>query len=94
MAVLTDTVRLKLLRGLMRYWSSEWSNIPVNKAQLAAAVNATDDWLDENSASLNSSLPEAFRTTATVEQKAFVLACVALARRNPDLVKKILGGID
>jgi len=94
MAVLSDNVRLKLWRGMMRYWSAEWEPIIVSAGQLLDAVNATDDWVDANSAALNAALPAAFRTTAGVEQKAFLLAMVALARRDPDLVRSILGGTD
>jgi hypothetical protein len=50
------------------------------KADVRAAVDAADAWCAANAASFNSALPAAFRTTSTAEQKAALLASVALRR--------------
>lgn len=50
------------------------------KADLRAALNATDDWIDANAASFNSALPAAFRTSATATQKTLLFCFVAMRR--------------
>jgi hypothetical protein len=50
------------------------------KTDLAAAVTAADAWADTNATSYNAALPAGFRTTATAQQKAFLLAFVAMKR--------------
>lgn len=52
----------------------------LTKPDLAAAVGAADDWADANATSYNSALPLPFRTTATAQQKAILLALVAMKR--------------
>lgn len=39
------------------------------KADLQAAVNAIDDWIDTNAASLNSAIPQPARGALTLTQK-------------------------
>lgn len=51
-----------------------------NKADLAAAVAAVDDWIDANQTSFNQALPAAFRTGATTVQKAWLFAYVLWRR--------------
>jgi hypothetical protein len=52
------------------------------KADLRAALNATDDWIDTNAASFNQALPAAFRTGATATQKTLLFVYVAMRRRG------------
>jgi hypothetical protein len=52
------------------------------KADLRAAVDATDTWIDNNAASYNSALPAAFRTTATATQKTLLFCYVAMRRHG------------
>lgn len=52
-----------------------------SKSDLSAAINAIDQWVEDNTISFNSSLPIPFRTSATVSQKANLLAFI-LMRRN------------
>lgn len=94
MATLSTIVRQQIWRGIMRTWSREGGTAAFTKADLQAAVNAADDWLDANALLYNTALPLAFRTQATTAQKAFVLACVALARGNSALLRFILGEVD
>lgn len=95
MAVLSTTDRQRLWRGLMRYWSATLSALPgCTKTDILAAVSAADDWIETNAASYNTALPALFRSNATLGQKAFLLACVALARGNITLLRSILGEVD
>jgi hypothetical protein len=55
------------------------------KADLAAAVAAADAWAESNAASYNSSLPAAFRTTATATQKAALLGLICWLRAGRPL---------
>lgn len=73
-------------RGAAR---SEWidalaqnvgETVAVMKADVLAAINATDDWLEANAASFNAALPAAARTGLTSKQKARLL--VAVIRRR------------
>jgi hypothetical protein len=93
MAVLSDTDRAKIWRGLMRY--SPFGSVPnVVKTDLRAAVNAADDWVDTNSASFNTALPTAFRNNANATQKSLLLVAVVLMRQGVDLLRSIFGGVD
>ena len=94
MAVLPTLDRQRIWRGIMRYWSAQRDILTgCTKTDLQAAINAADDWADSNAASYNSALPATFRTNATVAQKAFLLAMVALARGNVALLRAILGEV-
>ncbi len=95
MAALSNAVRQQIWRGIMRYWSREREALGTyTKAELQAAINAADDWVDSNASSFNSALPQPFRTQATTAQKAFLLACVTLARGNAALLRQILGEVE
>jgi hypothetical protein len=50
------------------------------KADLAAAVNATDDWIEANQAAFNTALPTAFKNNATLAQKTLLFCYVAMRR--------------
>lgn len=52
----------------------------VVKADIQAAIAATDDWAVANAASFNSALPLPFRTVATAAQKARLLMYVIRRR--------------
>lgn len=54
----------------------------ISKAELLAAVDAIDDWVESKSASFNSALDVAFRTAATEKQKAALLLAVVDKRYN------------
>lgn len=51
-----------------------------NKPDFRAAVNAVDDWIDDNAASFNSALPEPYKSDATAIQKADLLATILTFR--------------
>jgi hypothetical protein len=80
MAILASTARLGIARKIQRTWSDARETILFTKAQLTAAVDATDQWADDNAASYNAALPTAFRNGATATQKSLLLLYV-IARR-------------
>ena len=45
-----------------------------------SAVDAADQWVDDNQTGYNNALPLPFRTTATTAQKTLLLCYVALKR--------------
>lgn len=72
------TNRLRTLATAMRNWPGSLTGI--TKPDLKAAVDATDDWLEANSTSFNSALPQPFRGAASLPQKTFLLCYVAMRR--------------
>jgi len=95
MAVMSDTDRARVWRGLMRYWSNKRDALgALTKADLRAAVDAADAWIDSASASYNSALPLPARTELTDGQKSLLLAIVVLARYAPDLARAVVGEVD
>lgn len=80
MAALTNEQRLALFAQLMSDLSAKNEAVGVTKPQLRAAVDAVDDWLEANAASLNSAIPQPARGNLTTAQKARMLAIVALKR--------------
>lgn len=58
---------------------------PFTKAQLQAAINGIDDWIDANQASFNQALPAALRTgpsALTAAQKLDLMMYVLLRRQG------------
>mgnify|MGYP000393784282 CR=1 FL=1 len=95
MAALSTQDRQRVWRGMMRFWSGQRTSVAgITKADLQAAVNAADDWADQNAASFNSALPATFRNNATSGQKALLLAVVVLARYDVASLRAILGEVD
>ena len=95
MALLSDTDRRRIWRGLMRYWSNiRETVVGCDKSDLLNAVNATDAWIDDNAGSYNTALPNPFKTNGTAEQKTLLFCCVALMRVSPGiaaLLRRALG---
>lgn len=54
----------------------------VVKADLSAAIDAADDWLDTNLASLNSAIPAPFRTSASTTEKYMLLMYILMKRMS------------
>jgi hypothetical protein len=52
----------------------------MTKAELRLAVNAIDDWVDQNAASLNSAIPQPARGALSARQKAWLLSFVVRKR--------------
>lgn len=51
-----------------------------SKAELLAAVNGLDDYLETNAAAINSAIPQPARAQLSTKQKALLLALVCLLR--------------
>jgi len=71
-----DLVRQRIARDL----SSTFESIGVTIADLLAAVEATDAWVDANAAAYNAALPQPARSVLTAKQKARLIAAVVLRR--------------
>jgi hypothetical protein len=52
----------------------------VTKAQLRAAIDAVDQWAEDNTASFNTAIPLPARTALTTQQKAEILLIVIRRR--------------
>lgn len=76
MAVLSATDRFRACAQFIR----DLGDMGCSKAQIKAAADATDDWIDSNSTSFNNALPAAFRNTATLAQKTLLFCYVAMRR--------------
>ena len=80
MAVLPNAERLVIWKQMMADLSNRREATPFLKADLKAAVDAMDAWLDSNAASANAALPQPFRGAASVQQKALLLQFVIQRR--------------
>ena len=79
MAVLSEGERFACWRQLMQ----ESGPLGVlTKAQLRAAVDAIDDWVDANAAAFNTAIPQPARGVLTSKQKALALMFVVAKRRE------------
>jgi hypothetical protein len=78
---LTTNQRLDAARAWARKAFVEMAQTAtVNADEIAAAVAATDDWIEANGGAYNLTLPLPFRATATPEQKTLLFCYVALKR--------------
>ena len=94
MAQLPTEDRQRIWRGLMRPWSNEREAVAILKADVLAAGNATDTWIDNNQASYNTALPEAARNNLTTAQKTLLFCAVALARVSIPFLRRVFGEVD
>jgi len=69
MALLTNEDRRELWAKFMRDSSKVQELLDISKPELRAAVDATDQWIEENQSSYNSALPLPARTALTQKQK-------------------------
>lgn len=80
MAEMSTEDRNRVWAWLVRFIA--WTGLL--KADVLAAANACDTWCDANQTSFNSALPQPFRSTATMQQKAELLAAVVRRRAGRD----------
>ena len=80
MAVLSDADRGAVWADVMRQLSDARDPCAITKADLRAAVDALDTFLDTNAATINAAIPQPARSGLTTPQKARLLAYVALKR--------------
>jgi hypothetical protein len=76
MALLDAANRAKVFAHVLRLIA--WPGLI--KADVSAALNATDQWIEDNQSSYNTALPLPFRTTANLTQKTLLFAYVAFRR--------------
>ena len=84
MAVLSNGARA----GVSQRYASDISAIHegiggLSKAELRAAINGIDDWVDANAAAFNTAIPQPARGALTASQKARLLTIV-VERRHAD----------
>ena len=83
MAVLTNNARRDLWRAYMQEMSAQQQAVgPITKADLRAAVDALDDFLNTNAAAINQAIPQPARSALTVPQKARLLVYVVERRTS------------
>jgi hypothetical protein len=80
MAVLSAEDREALFGLFCSDVSSEHAPLSITKADLRAAVNAIDQWTEDNQASFNLAIPQPARGALTIKQKVRLLYYV-LRRR-------------
>jgi hypothetical protein len=78
-AVLSDEERRRTWAHLMRVLG-DLGPLSVSKADLRAAVNATDAWIEANGAAFNSAIPQPARGSLSTEQKTALFCYVAMRR--------------
>lgn len=57
----------------------------LTKANLLAAFSGIDGYFEANAAAMNTSIPQPARAELTTQQKAIIVAMVAIARYGGDL---------
>lgn len=77
MAVLVDADRVRVWKHLMRNCGALGA---LTKADLRAAINDTDTWIDTNQAAYNTAVSLPARTALTTPQKTMMFCFVAMAR--------------
>lgn len=94
MAVLSGADRQRISNGLQRHWSRLLEGLGLTKAELLAAVDATDNWIDTNQAAFNSALPAAAQSNMTATQKTLLFCVVAAMRVDLGFLQSLVGEVD
>lgn len=79
MAVLSNAGRRDVWADFMRS-PEAGETFGITKADLRAAVDAIDQWVDDNAASFNAAIPQPARGSLTSRQKARLLSHVIAKR--------------
>lgn len=77
MAILSEQDRIETWAEWMR---QNRDTISITKPELRAAVDALDDWFDQNGTTLNNILPLPARSGLSTSQKAALLSAVIAKR--------------
>lgn len=80
MAVLPDADRKTIWSEFMSELSSERGALGVTKADLRAAFDALDDFMNTNATAINTAIPQPARAALTTAQKARLLMFVVRKR--------------
>lgn len=79
MAVLDATSRARAVAQWMR---DNAEPVSITKAQLRAALDATDQWIEDNAAGFNLALPQPARGQLSATQKTLLFVYVAMRRQG------------
>jgi len=82
MAVLSDAQRREVWADIMNLVDKSGESIAIDKIALRQAINSSDQWIDDNAAAFNASLPEEARTALAASQKSRIFEMVAAKRRE------------
>ena len=80
MAVLIDNDRITMMQKFAQDMSGTRTAVSIVKADLRAAVNAIDDWVEANASAFNTTIPQPARGALTTQQKAKLLWYVVQRR--------------
>ena len=81
MATLTNQQRSRATNDWIgEEYSLKKVRADLSVADIRAAINAVDDWIEANQAGFNAALPLPFRNVATAGQKAALFSFVALKK--------------
>jgi hypothetical protein len=80
MAVLSDPERFACWKQLMRDLRDIAEDVTIQKADLRAAVDAIDDFLNDNATTINQAIPQPARSALSTKQKALLLMAVIVRR--------------
>ncbi len=80
MAVLSNADRAALWAEFMRTTENVAGTGALTKADLRAAIDAADQWSDDNAAAFNSAIPQPARGLLSARQKAALLVFVTKRR--------------
>ncbi len=80
MAFFDSNAREALVVAIEDAVSSSREQVAIGRQDIRAAIDAVDQWIDDNQASFNAALPEAARTNLTAAQKARLLFYVVRKR--------------
>ena len=83
MGVLDTAGRLQARHDFV-YEDREAAGVPLSKAELLAAIDAVDDWVNDNTVAFNNALSIAAKTNLTTKQKAKLLRVVLKRRWEVD----------
>jgi len=80
MAVLGDNDRVTMVQKFAQNMSGTRTAVSIVKADMRAAVNAIDDWVEANASAFNTAIPQPARGASTTQQKAKLLWYVVQRR--------------
>jgi hypothetical protein len=80
MPLLDEISRKKIRSRISKRISEARSGINLTKPELDAAIAAVDQWIEDNQASFNNSLPEPAKTNLSGNQKVLLFFYVANER--------------
>lgn len=80
MAILSEQERAALRSSLAQALSRRFESVTLTKSELKAAVDAADQWVENNKVAFNNALPVAAQAGLTTSQKAELLLFVVRHR--------------